>query len=236
MQFKENEIEILHPVPISLEVKDVIGKLKSRKNRQSLIDQIKKLFEETSSLWAPRAMYSWLPVHHKGKKQVMLGQNPDNSSITFSMGHSATFMRSAIMAFVGIYTAGPELEVLSKSAANEQRYLDSYILETIGLSVLDKTRSSINTHIELKAAEKGWNVGPFLSPGSVHGWELEEQTILSSYFDLSKIDVTCSENGVLSPFNSISCVIGIGPNYENTHVGSTCQVCSSRDSCTLRND
>lgn len=38
----------------------------------------------------------------------------------------------------------------------------------------------------------------------------------------------------LSPYKTISCLIGIGCGYQTTKVGATCQVCSKKDECPMR--
>ncbi len=236
MPSAKSSIEIAHPIPIQISVQDVIEKIKARRNIDTLIHLTRKLYAQTSPIWNPRAIYCWLPVHQVDKENVVLGDDEDCTKTSLNMGFSAHFMQPAKMAFLGVYTAGPELEILGKKATTEQRYLDAYIIELISLTVLDKARDAINTHIEQKAAENDWKVGPFLSPGSVHGWELNEQLVINSLLPLSKIDIECSDIGVLSPFNSVSCVIGIGPGYDETRVGSTCKVCSNRDTCNLRTE
>jgi hypothetical protein len=152
------------------------------------------------------------------------------------MGFSGQFLQPAKKVMLGAYTTGSELEKNSALASSEQRYLDAYLYELIGMAVLEKTGEVVNRIVEKRATEMGWKVGPFLSPGSVHGWELSDQTVLCSLLPLSEIDVQCGANGVLHPFNSVSCIIGIGPDYTARTVGATCEVCSNSDRCEMKPD
>ncbi len=77
-------------------------------------------------------------------------------------------------------------------------------------------------------------MSPFLSPGSIHGWELEDQQKLCSILPLNEIDVQILDDSVLIPFKSLSCLIGIGAGYKANLVGTTCQVCSKNNDCQMK--
>ncbi len=77
-------------------------------------------------------------------------------------------------------------------------------------------------------------VSPFLSPGSVHGWELEEQSKLCSLLPIERINVIIKNDTVLFPLKSITALIGIGPGYDSNKVGSTCDVCSKKNKCEMK--
>jgi hypothetical protein len=100
--------------------------------------------------------------------------------------------------------------------------------------VLEKVRQQINRIVEEQAQARNWGVGPFLSPGSVHGWELDDQRRLCDLIPLERIGVTRGDSGILKPFKTISCLVGIGPNYPAKTVGATCEVCSRRVQCAMR--
>ncbi|SHO52042.1 hypothetical protein [Desulfopila aestuarii] len=97
-----------------------------------------------------------------------------------------------------------------------------------------RTGHIIKEIAEKTAEESGRKVSPFLSPGSVHGWELEEQFTLCSLLPLQSIGVALSSNGILIPFKSLSCMIGIGTGYSSSQVGTTCQVCSRNARCEMQ--
>jgi len=121
-------------------------------------------------------------------------------------------------------------------ASRTNDFLGAHFIDLLGLLVLEKTEKYVKRLAQDKALLAGWGVSPFLSPGSVHGWDLAEQTKLAGCLPIKNINVGISENAVFSPFKTISCLIGIGPKYEPTEVGSTCQVCSKREDCRIRQD
>ncbi|NOQ66012.1 MAG: hypothetical protein GQ556_02185, partial [Desulfobacterales bacterium] len=72
------------------------------------------------------------------------------------------------------------MEKESNKASQQGDFLEAFFLDLVGLIVLEKTGNIIKQLAQQKAVESGWGVGPFLSPGSVHGWKLEEQKKLCS--------------------------------------------------------
>lgn len=199
----------------------------------SLIRLTGEIYGTVCTDWNPRAIFRWLPVLGVTEETIQVGTFEEHTATTLTMGFSAKFLQPARLTLLAFYTAGPELQFQAQRATSEKRYLDAYIIEIIALTVLEKVGVSISRLVENTASQHGWKVGPFLSPGSVHGWELSDQVVLRSLLPLHKVDIDCSDNGILSPFNSVSCVIGIGPEYTESTVGSTCQVCSNRSRCTM---
>ena len=122
----------------------------------------------------------------------------------------------------------------TQQATNNQQFLEGYLLDIIDLLVLGKTGDIVTEIAEQKAKELNWGVSPFLSPGSIHGWDLEEQLKIAPLLPLEKIGVHIRQNAVLEPFKSLTCLIGIGIDYTSTKVGTTCQVCSKNATCQMR--
>jgi len=121
-------------------------------------------------------------------------------------------------------------------ASSKKDLLEAYLIDLLGLIVLEKTGHVIKRIAEKQAQKSGCGVSPFMSPGSVHGWELEEQVNLCTLLPLEKISVKIREDGVLSPFKTISCLIGLGQGYDAVQVGSTCQICSKNHDCQMKKD
>ena len=149
------------------------------------------------------------------------------------MGFSSKFMKEASRALIGVYTVGIALEEAAAEASREGQMLDGYLYDVVGLAVLDELKKIVNTIAEDYCQKLNWGVSPFLSPGSVHGWELEDQGVLCSMLPLEMTDVALQESKILLPFKSISFLIGIGQGYHVTEVGTTCEVCSKRDNCEM---
>jgi hypothetical protein len=220
---------------LELTLDEVVVKLGGTGSRQGLVDATSAILDTAKSLWRPKALYRWVDVTITKDDTTQLFCNHSKQKIDLELGYSTRFIKESKQALIGVYTVGTELEDAAGKATGGGRVLDGYLYDIIGLVVLDKMRQSISSVAEHRCRELGWGVSPFLSPGSVHGWDLEEQTTLCSILPLNTIEVAIQESGVLLPFKSISFVIGIGPGYQATKVGDTCEVCSKKDSCEMRN-
>jgi hypothetical protein len=225
----------LDPVAIDLDFNDLSTRLSSSSQAAKLLEIAKQIFAKTKNSLAPRAVLSWLQVADVNDSTVILIENEHTKTLLLKTGYAGSFLIPAHLVLAGVYTIGNELEEAAKNASAAKCYLDGYILEQIGLLVLEKTANTINKIVEQEAINRNWGVGPLLSPGSVHGWDLTDQSNLCSHLPIETIGVSCLENGVFTPFNSLSFIVGIGPDYPDTTVGSPCRVCSNKDKCTLRN-
>lgn len=227
------DLTILDSLAISLTSADLAPHFGKSAGRDKMIAAAADLLAGSSAIWHPRLLIRWFEVATSGE-EIVLSPLSSGAATTHHLGHAATFMASAKLAAVGLYTAGEEPAEAAATASREKRYLDAYLYDAIGLTVLEKTRQELNHQVEREAAKRGWGVGPFLSPGSVHGWELTGQLPLCALLPLERIKVRITTNGVLHPFATIACLIGIGPSYETTRVGSTCAVCNRREDCPMR--
>jgi len=221
---------------LELTLEEVVAKLGGAGNRQVLVDAAAATLDTAKSLWRPKALYRWVDVAIIKDDTTQLFYNYSKQKIDLKLGYSTRFIKESKQALIGVYTVGTELEDAAGKATGGGRVLDGYLYDIIGLVVLDKMRQSINRVAENRCRELGWGVSPFLSPGSVHGWELEEQVSLCTILPLNTIEVAIQESGVLLPFKSISFLIGVGPGYQAIKVGDTCEVCSKKDSCEMRNN
>jgi len=150
------------------------------------------------------------------------------------LGVASKFMANAEQGVVGVYSAGDELEQAAAKASREKRYFDAFLYDLIGLAVLKKTKQQIDKIVEEEAQKNNWGVGPFLSPGSVDGWDLADQTNLCSLVPLNTVDLALRSGDIFRPFKTISFLIGIGPKYDAVTVGSTCDVCSMSHQCEMQ--
>lgn len=229
--FLDNPL-ILLSIPVRTTFRDLVDRLSKRKVPNTLLDTAREIYGSSCDISQPRALLYWLEVTDTEKDHLYLGEPGLSPRIKISTGYSSRFLLPARMAAVIICTIGPELETAAHTFAAEKQYLHSYLYEIMSMAVLEKTTEYINGIIEKEAAARDWGVGPLLSPGSVHGWELTDQAVLCSHLALDKIDVSCTDDGVLRPFNSLSFVVGIGPGYAERKISSPCTVCQNRDTCT----
>lgn len=229
MQLPDDTIFRLDRSDLTFTFDMLLSRIGNRLARPSLHDTARQIFSASRDLWQPLALMRWLPASWLPPGQLELAG--DGTSYRFHLGHSGQFIQPARLALAAAYTAGPDLESRARQLAAERRYLESYLLEQIGLAILGQIGHLVSRHAETTARALGWGVGPFLSPGSVHGWELAEQPNFCRLLPLANSPISCNAEGTLAPLNSLTCLIGIGPQYPSSTVGSTCMVCSRRDHC-----
>lgn len=234
MESARSQIQVLDAIKIEVWPEDLAAGIKTGSNREKILEMADALLANVQDIWCPRAVVRWLCVEEVENDMVMLKTLEGGEMGRLRLGFAGRFMAFAKYGLVGVFTAGDELERQANLASREKRFMDAYIYDLIGLIVLEKTRQRINRVVEEKARQLNWGIGPFLSPGSVHGWELDDQDNLCAFVPMEKIGVKSKGNGILMPFKSLSCLIGIGPKYGAKKVGAPCDVCSKKDQCEMR--
>lgn len=224
---------VLSRLKIDVTSRDLARKIKTSGNRPKMLRTANRTLDKVKNIWNPSAIYCWCEFQLTKPETIRSIQNSD-SFTEIDFGCSIKFLTNASHALVSVYTAGNELEKESNKASQQGDFLEAFFLDLVGLIVLEKTGNIIKQLAQQKAVESGWGVGPFLSPGSVHGWKLEEQKKLCSLLPLEKINVTIRDDAILSPFKTISCLIGLGPGYDAVKVGTICQVCSKNQTCQMK--
>ena len=219
---------------IEVHFQELVQTIQISTKKSDILAIAKKTLDKVNNTWNPAIVYRWLPFESsktEPEKSVIRG---DNGPVLLDLGYSSKFVNEARFVLVAVYSLGNALEKeVHKSSANGD-FLVSFFLDLIGMFILEKTGDIIKKIAEKKAADLGWGVSPFLSPGSIHGWSLEEQLKLCPLLPLKNIEVKITKNAVLVPFKSLSCLIGIGSGYSATLVGTTCQVCSQNDVCQMK--
>ena len=234
MKSTNSQVQILDRLEIKIFPEDLAGSIKTSSNREKILQMADNVLAKVKGNWRPRAVVRWLGVGQVTKDMVMLKPFDGGEAGGLRLGFASRFMATAKYGLVVVFTAGDELEREAGLASKEKRFMDAYLYDLIGLAVLEKTRQQVNKVVEEKAREMNWGIGPFLSPGSVHGWELDDQDNLCGFVPMDRIGVKSGGNGILMPFNSLSCLIGIGPDFGKKTVGVPCDVCSKKDRCEMR--
>ncbi|MGB3209252.1 MAG: hypothetical protein WBB19_00960 [Desulforhopalus sp.] len=225
---------ILTELNIKIQFSELVRKIKTATARPDIRAAAEKILTDLSNLWKPVIVYSWHPYTKSKGSEEALTIYTDKGQIELNLGHSTQFIAKASYVLIAAYSAGKEIEEAGQQAIKDEQLLAAYFIDLIGLLVLEKTGDIVKQLAELKAKDYGWGVSPFLSPGSIHGWALEEQLKLCSLLPLNKIGLTIESDAVLMPFKSLSCLIGIGPSFTSTSVGSACQVCLKYGDCLMK--
>ncbi|MCG8620246.1 MAG: hypothetical protein MI802_28840, partial [Desulfobacterales bacterium] len=174
-------------------------------SKPAILDAARATFEKHSGIWQPAMAFQWFDFSSDASGETGTIHHPATHQETLvSMGHSGKFISKASRVLAGVYTAGPELDKAAADATAAGDFLASHFLDTLGLVVLKKVEALVKLEAEQTAADAGWGVSPFLSPGSVHGWDLSGQADLAGLLPVNDIGVTVSEAAVFSPFKTIS--------------------------------
>lgn len=215
---------------------EVMANFPSARRSKAMDAALEKNLALARERWRPMAAYRWLAVAGVTKAVVRLDAPERREPLALELGYAARFLGAATEVLVAVYTLGREFDASAEPPRAPGDYLDRYLMDEIGLVALDKVGRRLCRMVERRAGDRGWGVGPFLSPGSVHGWDLAGQVPLCSLLPLDRVGVELRESATLFPHKSLTCLMGIGPDYPSRVVGSTCEVCSRRENCSMRND
>jgi len=236
MGIVDTHAHILTDLDVDITVHELLQQVKPPGRRPDLAKAAEKALRAVGHSWTPAAVYRWLEFEPADTGTAGYVTANNGNKLPLDFGYAIRFVEPAEHVLAAVFTAGPDLEQASTRASSRGDFIEAYLIDLTGLAVLEKTEQIIINLAEKKAVERGWGVGPFLSPGSVHGWELEEQANLCALLPLSEIGVSIQKSGVLKPFKAVSCLIGIGPGYDTMKVGNPCQVCSKRNDCEMQSD
>ncbi len=234
MKLIDKNIQILSSLQFNISFQDLEKKLKTSGKSTEIFKEAQRSLEKMQGKWEPAIVFQWFDFEVESKTNFGCIIKEPEKPIHLDLGHSITFLRHARYVMVSSYTIGQALDIESSKASSNGNILEAYMIDLIGLTALEKTEDILKKNVESQAKTLDWGVSPFLSPGSVHGWELEEQSKLCALIPIQKIDVTLKNDTILYPLKSIIAVIGIGPGYDAIKVGSTCEVCSKRNTCEMK--
>ena len=225
----EKELVIKAP-----DMKDLSAKIQNSGNATRILDRAAALLSKVNGQWQPAGVYQWFPFECNLDQQRGVITGPDGRSVALDLGHSLKFLDKACFVMAFVYTIGETIDHLASQSTSSGQMLDAYLIDLIGLTALEKTCNAMTDTAETLAAQMGWGVSPFLSPGSIHGWDLDGQGIFAQLLPIEKIGVELKAGMTLYPLKSIAAMVGIGPAYAQSKVGSTCQVCTNRHTCQMK--
>jgi hypothetical protein len=227
---------IVPTLSVTLSVDDLAEQLRRVPGGERLIDQAAEVLTGFGHTWSSAAVFRTMVVEGRNESHLKVRVLENGHQASLALGCSTTFLNHADLVVAGGYTVGKKVQDASSMASRRKDYLASYLIEQLGLTLLGKTGAIVNHHIEAIAGTMGWGVGPLLSPGSVHGWELTDQENLCKLLPLAEIGMECGAGGVLAPFNSLTFLVGLGPDYTSSRIGSPCAICNNRRNCYLHHD
>lgn len=230
---------ILRDIPVALKAEEIVAS-KVKTINPTLLQGAKEALARARRLWQPAAVYEWFDVQRiEGECVYLSGQSeagPVGGNAVLHVGPRADLLASARRVLVSVGTIGPALEqhVGELQAAGEA--LQAYLLDSAGVVALGAVGEALRCIVEEAAVDRGWGVSPSLSPGSLAGWRVQGQRELCALLPLATIGVRLNAHCVLEPHKSASGLVGLGPDYESTHVGSICKYCALQNTCWRRRE
>ena len=226
---------ILLDIPITLKPEDIIASPNGGRHRPALLKYAEEAISLGQTLWQPACVYDWFDVRSVTGEQAILSGSGQVEAV-LQMGRKADLMAPARRAVVGVVTIGPALEQKVRELQAAGDNMMSYMLDSAGVVALGAAGEAMRCLAEEAAEELGWGVSPSLSPGSLVGWPLRGQHELCGLLPLEQIGVRLTNNAVLEPHKSASGLVGVGPGYESTRVGSVCKYCALQKTCWRRRE
>jgi hypothetical protein len=199
------------------------------------MDAAQEAVAMSQDLTAPQALYAEFPVRDVRGERVLLAAG-DKGGGRLTVGPKVDLLAPARWVMVAVYTIGPALERRVHELHSAGDGLLAFMLDSVGVLALGNLGQRLRERAEERATEMGWGVSPALSPGSLVGWPVQGQREVCALLPLAEIGVRLNEHCVLEPHKSVSMVIGLGPGYDTTHVGSVCRYCCLADRCWRRQE
>ena len=236
MKAVQTEPIIRAALNVQLEIDELVKRLSQGTLRPHIREIAEATLAQVNGIWQPSVSYRWLHCSKVEEGDATQMIRAGGESALLNLGCSAHFLNEAEYALAAIFTVGKKFEAVGRQVSENGQTLTAYIIDVIGLIVLEKMGDLVKSIPETKARELGWGVSPMLSPGSNHGWSLEEQLQLCSLLPIAKLGMKIQSDAVLKPFKSMTCLIGMGPGYSSSLSGSACLTCSRNDDCHLKHD
>jgi hypothetical protein len=239
----------LSNLPITLDPEEILAAQYMGRRRSfspPMLSSAQRAIDMSQQLVAPAAVYDEFLVLDIEGEEVVLAAAPSEATSPAStppaaaeigrlrVGPKVHLLRSAERVLVSVDTIGPALGKRVDELHATGQVLDAYMLDCVGVVALGAVGEALRKSAEQRAAELGWGVGAALSPGSLVGWSTRGQRDLCALLPLEAIRVHLNDQCVLRPLKSGSMLIGLGPDYKSSRVGSICRYCSAAETCWRR--
>lgn len=191
-----------------------------------LVSLAERALEEGTRLLKPAVLYKQLHVKEVRHDQLIL---EDKLRIT---GEIITrHLASVESIIVVICTVGRDLEdYASKVSGTNLTY--GLAMDGVGSAGVEALANAVCHYFEVECLKDGLLTTIPLSPGMI-GWPVENgQPTLFEILQPEKIGITLTPHFMMVPRKSISLLIGLGKELENS--GSPCDFCSMNLTCRFK--
>jgi hypothetical protein len=190
---------------------------------ESYPDFINSMFDDTLAQAEKRcqAQAGWVIIDEKDFRIDAPRIKCDGVTLTTG-GIVAKHAKGSIAAAAILGTAGSGIEEWSRKLISEGDPLTGFMGDCIGSQVADQSAKKAAEHIKQLIARKGWKATPLFGPGTC-GWDVSDQHQFFKLFPGRFLGITLSESSLMHPIKSVSGLIGLGPEVDDTL--DLCSVC-----------
>lgn len=186
-----------------------------------------KLMREASRLARAKAVCKTLPVAKATGRQLFLegGQVLTSALLARLAGPAESLL-------VAVLTLGEAIDRRVEEYNKSGLAAHAYLLDVAGAYLVEAAGRRLTEEIRAHLKERGLEATIPLGPGHSYWKNLQDQKVIYSLADPSKIGVRILDSGMLLPKKTISLVMGIGrglPASKNNH----CHYCSLGRKCPL---
>ncbi|MBN1298701.1 MAG: hypothetical protein JW997_03325 [Actinobacteria bacterium] len=214
---------------IKLDIPEDIGKdFLTKLMGGMLIPKMEEMLEEKKEIClksiSPKAVYDSFEILEI-KGDIVHFRNGSS----FNGPNVSKILKGSEVASIFICTLGADVDNEIKKVSESGDSLSTIIMDAITTSILGLLGEYMGKLIRKEGLrQSNWSSTCSYSPGQ-YKWTIEEQKILFSMVDGSKIGVKLNESFLMLPFKSISGVYGFGyeANIDKTRVA--CDLCPRED-------
>jgi hypothetical protein len=181
--------------------------------------------EEARALIAPAALLGTFPVESFHHQRIELAGGE-----AFEGPLAARVLAGSRETGLAVCTIGPALEERIAGVFQEDP-VTALALEGAGIAALQQVSGAAERRIREAASSKGWGSGMRAQPGQ-EGWPIEQQAVVFDLLPAERIHVRLTGSALMLPRQSVSLVIGMGPDMRPD--GVACDLCSKRGRCPWR--
>lgn len=224
-------MRIIKDISIDFSKTDLAQSIQGFEAKTKITKEIDWVYQKISELVQPKAIVDLFDLQTYGRMTILRSVDGSDKQAELFVGPRSSLLRDAEIAQVSIITLGKKLDEFRKDLHESSQHLRAFILDTAGILSLTHVGKSMNHLAEVEAEKRGWGVGHRMVPGSLIGWDIQDQQVLCQLLPMQEIGVRFSSTNMLMPLKSVVGLIGIGRGYSSSRVKSTCKWCHHKSTC-----
>jgi len=168
---------------------------------------------------------TWQIYDYDVSTSTIMGAEP----LTLQAPKIINYLASSVQVVVIALTIGPKLETQVNEYFTSGEYTFGLLLDAAGTAAVEVAANQVCEFIKRQAALQGYLPLPRFSPG-YGNWDITVQPLILKLANAHEINLIATESCMLLPRKSITAVIGLTANQNDSSVGymyqdTTCPQC-----------